>query len=125
MMIDNKEKAIFLPHCLRHKDCPARMKEDGLACINCGKCGIGPFRKDALDAGYNIYICPGGSMVKSIIENNGFKEVIGVACGFELKEAHGFLKGKKLKVKSVQLSKDGCVNTEVDWDKVRKVCGLD
>ena len=27
---------IFLPHCLRHKDCPATLQKEGLNCTECG-----------------------------------------------------------------------------------------
>jgi len=122
--IPNNEKAIFLPHCLRDRECPAKIGCGGLECINCGKCSIGPFKKDAEDAGYKVFIVPGGSLVKKILEKNNFKAVLGVACNPELEQAFDFIKEKDLISLSVPLLKDGCVDTEVEWEKVREVAGL-
>lgn len=122
--IPNKNIAIFLPHCLRHKDCPAENKGEGYDCVDCGRCGIGKFAKDAKAAGYKIFIVPGASMVKKIIKKNDFKVVIGVACKVELKQAEEMLKNTRIITASVPLKKDGCVNTEVGWDELRKVCNI-
>lgn len=116
--------AIFLPHCLKSRDCPAKMGDKGLECINCGRCGIGPFRKKATNAGFKVFIVPGGSMVKKIIENNDFQAVIGVACTVELAQAYDMLEKKDIISLSVPLSKDGCVDTEVDWKEVEEICKL-
>ncbi len=120
----NKEKAIFLPQCLRNNECPAKMGVNGIECINCGRCNIGKFKKDAENQSYNIFIVPGGSLVNKIIKNNDFKAVLGVACIPELKQAFEVMKKKRLVSLAVPLTKDGCVNTEVKWEKVRELCGL-
>ncbi len=112
------DKLIFLPHCLRSTECPAKLASHGYNCINCGRCKIGAFKKTAEEKGYNVFIVPGGSMVKKILEDFDDPEVIGVACQSELKEGNELVKKKKIKAKSLQLSKDGCVNTEVDFDKL-------
>ncbi len=123
--IPNDKIAIFLPHCLRHLECPAKMDSSlGLLCVNCGKCGIGPFKVQAEEKGYNVFIAPGGSMVERLIEKNNFKAVIGVACNKELDLAFRMLKDKNIISLAVRLSKDGCVATSVNWDKVKEVCSL-
>lgn len=122
--IPNKEKAIFLPHCLRNKDCKAIMGENGLMCVNCGKCGIGKFKKDAEEKGYKVFIVPGGSLVKKIIKKNDFKAVLGAACIPEIEQAFDFIKKTKLIAVAVPLLRDGCVNTDIDWKRVRELAGL-
>ena len=76
-----EENLIFLPHCLRSQDCKARLDANGYNCINCGKCEIGGFKKQAEEAGYHVFIVPGASMVKKIVKEHGSAEmIIGVAC---------------------------------------------
>ena len=45
--IPAEETLIFLPHCLRHKDCPATLQKAGLNCTECGLCSIGVIKKKA------------------------------------------------------------------------------
>ena len=115
--LPNKDKAIFLPHCLRHQECPAKIGSVGLECIKCGRCKIGEFKDKAEKAGYNLFVVPGGSLVKKIISNNNFKAVLGVACNVELEQAFDMLKKEKIISLAIPLLKDGCVNTEVEWEK--------
>ena len=45
--IPANETLIFLPHCLRHKDCPATLQKEGVNCTCCGLCSIGVIKKKA------------------------------------------------------------------------------
>ena len=38
--IPAEETLIFLPHCLRHRDCQAALQKEGVICTECGKCSI-------------------------------------------------------------------------------------
>lgn len=119
------EKIIFLPHCLRNQNCKAKLEADGYHCLNCGKCEIGGFKKKAEEFGYNVFIVPGASMIRKIMEEHGSAEmVVGVACESELKEGAKLMRRYKIKAKTLQLLKDGCVNTEVDWDKLKIITNL-
>ena len=62
--IPAEKTLIFLPHCLRHKDCPATLQKEGLNCTECGLCSIGVIKKKAEPLGYKLYIVPGSSFVK-------------------------------------------------------------
>jgi len=62
--ISAEKTLIFLPHCLRHKDCPATLQKEGLNCTECGLCSIGVIKKKAEPLGYKMYIVPGSSFVK-------------------------------------------------------------
>jgi len=119
-----EKRAIFLPHCLCSTGCPAKRSEEGVMCINCGKCNIGPFKKTAEKNGYKVFIVPGASMVKKIIGKYKFKAVFGVACMPELEQGIEEARKKGIIALTVPLLKDGCVNTDVDWDKVRKTIRL-
>ena len=70
---------IFLPHCLRHRDCPATLQKEGINCIECGLCSIGAIKKRSDPMGYKLYIVPGSSFVKKIVMENKFEAVLGVA----------------------------------------------
>lgn len=122
--LPNHEKAVFLPHCLRHKKCPAKSSSHGIECECCGLCGIGSFKSLATRQGYSVYIVPGGSMVEKILKEKKFAAVVGVACSRELKLAYKIINGIGVKSVAVPLSKDGCISTDVDWEKVREACGI-
>ena len=114
-------KLVFLPHCLRSLECKAKLTEQGYICLNCGKCKIGSFKSKAEEKGYNVFIVPGASMVKKILEGCESPErVIGVACEVELKEAAVLMKKKGMmkNAKALKLLTDGCVNTEADFDNL-------
>ena len=117
-------KIIFLPHCLRNQECEAKLELDGYHCLNCGRCEIGKFKKTAEEKGYKVFIVPGGSMVKNILSKYPEPElVIGVACETELREGLAITEGKGIKSKRLQLLKDGCINTEVDFKKLYEMIG--
>ncbi len=118
------ERIIFLPHCLRSRECKAETCAEGVRCINCGKCNIGLFKKEAEELGYHIFIVPGFSMVKKIIGEYKPKAVLGVSCLNELNKAKDEVNGKKIILQGLALLKDGCVDTEADWDKIRKITNL-
>ncbi len=103
---------IFLPHCLRHRDCEAFLQEDGLKCTECGKCSIGIIKKKAEKKGYTIYIVPGSSFVKKIVKEKDFEATIGVACYSDLNQIMMVL--SNFYPQGVLLTKTGCFETKVD-----------
>ena len=107
---------IFLPHCLRHRDCPATLQKEGLNCTECGLCSIGVIKKKAEPLGYKLYIVPGSSFVKKIVMENKFKAVIGVACHEDLNQMMMLL--SKFYPQGVLLEKTGCFETKVDVKKI-------
>ena len=113
------KRILFLPHCLRNnKICKNEYDENGLICQICSNnCAIGRLKKFAQELGYHVCIAPGGSMVVNIIEKEKPLAVVGVACRKEIEIAEKYL---KIPYNSVELSKDGCINTEVDEEEVKK-----
>ena len=107
---------IFLPHCLRHKDCPATLQKEGLNCVECGLCSIGVIKKKAEPLGYKLYIVPGSSFVKKIVMENKFKAVLGVACHEDLNQMMMLL--SDFCPQGVLLEKTGCFETKVNVKKV-------
>ncbi len=115
-------KIIFLPHCLRNPECKAKLTEEGYVCIDCKRCKISDFRKKAIDKGYQVYIVPGASLIKKILSNQPKPEVvIGVACDVEMKEGIEMLKKLKINAKGLKLLRDGCVNTDADFDELERM----
>jgi hypothetical protein len=119
-----EKRALFLPQCLRNPEkCEAKLTERGYSCMKCGSCVINEIIEYAEALGYrNIYIVPGGSMVIKILREVDIEAAVGVACYPELSEAVERLMGYKLQ--AVPLTKAGCVNTEVDTEKVKRVLSL-
>ena len=107
---------IFLPHCLRHGDCPATLQKEGLNCTECGLCSIGVIKKKAEPLGYKLYIVPGSSFVKKIVMENKFQAVLGVACHEDLNQMMMLL--SDFCPQGVLLEKTGCFETKVNVKKV-------
>ena len=107
---------IFLPHCLRHRDCPATLQKEGLNCTECGLCSIGVIKKKTEPMGYKLYIVPGSSFVKKIVMENKFKAVLGVACHEDLNQMMMLL--SDFCPQGALLEKTGCFETKVNIKKV-------
>ncbi|HJJ29305.1 MAG TPA: DUF116 domain-containing protein [Methanocorpusculum sp.] len=119
------ERVIFLPLCLRNKDCPARLRpEEGIHCTGCGKCGLGAALKVLNEAGYKTYIIPGSTFIKRIVKRDHPKAMIGVGCLMEVKE--GLEMGKKINMATIGVltATDGCVETTMDFDKLMEAASL-
>lgn len=118
--IPANERALFLPQCLRNPNCPARMGDEGIYCINCGQCGIGEIKADAENLGYKVFIAPGGSLVKRMCKRYEPKAVLGVGCAMEIKEGSALIESYGIPVQSVGLLRDGCLDTRVDVFELMK-----
>ena len=114
--IPAEKTLIFLPHCLRHKDCPATLQKEGLNCTECGLCSIGVIKKKAEPLGYKLYIVPGSSFVKKIVMEKKFEAVVGVACHEDLNQMMMLL--SDFYPQGVLLEKTGCFETSVNVKKV-------
>lgn len=108
------KRAVFLPQCLRHPECPARLSDEGINCINCGRCGIGAIKEEAERLGYMFFIAPGSSMIKRMVLKYKPAAVIGVGCVMEVKEGTAAMEAIGIPSQAVTLIRDGCVNTRVD-----------
>ncbi len=114
-----QRRILFLPQCLRSKDCPASLSESGYICKRCGRCGIHRIVSKALELGYKgAFILSGGSMAGHILKQERPSACIGIACLKEL--VLGSFVCEKFGTIShcIALSRDGCVETEVNWNTV-------
>ena len=117
--IPPKDKILFLPQCLRKQNCKAVLTKKGFVCNGCeykDKCKIYKIINKAEKLGYKTFIVPGGSMVMNIIEELKPKAVAGVACLKELVLAAENI--TNIPIQGIELTKDGCVNTDVDLKQV-------
>ncbi len=114
--LDAKDVIMVLPHCLRATNCPAKLGESGLECVECGNCSIGIIKAISDKKGVDMYIVPGSTFIKNVIKKRPFKGVIGVACPIDLNLAMMSL--EKFCPQGVYLLRDGCINTLVDVDDV-------
>lgn len=121
--IDDKDKVLILPHCLRSPKCEAKLDSTGLHCTDCDRCVIGVLKNKAEDKGYNVFIIPGSTFLKKIVQENEFKAVLGVACYQDLNLA--MMKLSKFPCQGVALLKDGCVCTKVDIRAVLDKIGIE
>lgn len=114
--IPAKDKAVFLPQCLRNaKKCRAPLEERGYRCLNCGSCKIAEIKKALKKKGCKIYIAPGGTMVYKIVRETKPKAALGVAC---LKELTMAMENLPIPTMGVVLLRDGCINTDVEVKRV-------
>jgi len=111
-----EDRALFLPHCSRNvKVCKATQDEEGHHCKQCGACDIDKAVKFAKKLGYKqIFIVPGGSMVKKILEKYKPKAAIGVSCFHEAVMAFEMAKYISVIPQAVLLLKDGCKDTQIN-----------
>ncbi len=117
-----ENRIVLVPQCLRHpEDCEAEMGEYGYKCEHCGNCEIDDIVSEADELGYSdLFIVPGSSMAKNLLKEKNPEAVLAVACHPELVE--GFEAGHvfDIPINGVPLGKEGCVDTEVDVNKVKK-----
>ena len=119
-----KDRAIFMPQCLRSQKCPAPTDKEGIQCRSCGQCELMKIKKEAEELGYRFFIAPGGTLVKRMLRKYHPKAIIGVGCknevqmGCDLAIRHGIIPI------AIPLLRDGCVETLVDWDELRYVMNL-
>ena len=122
------KRAVFIPHCLRAMACPAHLHpEEGLKCRSCGLCTIGYAKKMLEQTGYMVFIVPGSSFIKRLVKEHRPKAIVGIGCLMEVKEGNAMAERYGLVSMGVVSTKDGCVETTVNWDEVFKIAllGLD
>jgi len=121
----HSQRVILLPQCLRPRDCPGERTDYGYRCVRCGRCMVQRVVDLAGRLGYKgVYILSGGSVVKRVLAEAKPQACLGVACLNEL--VLGSLLTEKMGVvaQGVKLTRDGCVETAVDWSAVMEYVKL-
>ncbi|HLB69835.1 MAG: DUF116 domain-containing protein [Candidatus Methanoperedens sp.] len=112
-----EKRIIFLPQCLRAVNCPSKLSPEGMKCISCGSCEIGNARKYAENIGYKVFIVPGSSFIKRLVQKHKPKALLGVGCMTEIKAGLEMCEKLNLYGIGITLDRAGCVSTVLDWDK--------
>ena len=98
------------------------MTKVGLDCTGCARldCAIFQLRSAAQDAGYGgICVAPGGRLAARFVSEHEPAGIVAVACQKELEEGFDAVSrmgysGEPPASAVVPLSRDGCVDTDVD-----------
>jgi len=124
--LKTKKRAIFLPHCSRkYMDCRCKASFDpkmsSYTCMACSSdCLINKATKMAKKKGYDVYVVPGGSGVRKILEHKSYEAILGVACTEEMKLASKMLEQLKIPGQAVPLTKNGCCGTKFSLETLEK-----
>ena len=131
--INPADRILLLSHCLRpSQSCTAKYDKRGLICTDDCKedCVIGRLRKAALELNYKgICIAPGGSLAVKYVKETKPAGIVAIACQKELREGVESVRefsnaNNTPSIISVPLTKDGCVDTEVDETQAMKAIYL-
>jgi geranylgeranyl diphosphate synthase type II len=127
------QRVLLLPHCLRHAEsCKASYDEHGLQCARCSEdCAVNLLTARARELGYGgVCVAPGGRLAVNFIREVRPRAVVAVACAKELAEGvqgvqamAGEEEAEAPAIVVIPLSRDGCVNTEVDIERAFEVIG--
>ena len=113
-----EHKALIAPQCMRHPNCRARIDPVvGYVCQECGMCDLGTLKREGRKYGYELFIIPGDSFVKKILNTYRPKACLGIACFSELTESM-IATSKHIPVQGLALLVDGCYDTKVDVSEV-------
>jgi hypothetical protein len=113
-----ERRAVILPQCMRHPRCKARCDPIiGYECKKCGLCDIGRIVEAAERYDFKVFVVPGDSFVRKIMQSYRPGACLGVACYTELTESMQTV-SKLVPVQGVCLLKDGCYDTKVNVDEV-------
>lgn len=110
------KRLIFLPQCLRAADCPSKLSQEGMRCIDCGHCEVGTAVKSAESLGYKVFIVPGSSFIKRLVRKHKPGAILGVGCITEIKAGLEMCEKMNLFGVGLVLEKAGCVSTVLNWD---------
>jgi|YNPNPStandDraft_1061719.scaffolds.fasta_scaffold04793_4 hypothetical protein len=109
--LDPSEACLFLPHCLRSRDCAGRPGEEGLECARCGRCVIAGLLDAAESLGLRVFCVPGGSLVEKLARRYRPRALLGVACSKEILLALRTFGSSGVHLLVFPLSRDGCFET--------------
>lgn len=131
---DPADRVLLVSHCLRpSRTCAGKFGEGGLICPEgCEEdCVVGRLARVAFSLGYRgVCTAAGGRMALRFVVQQRPRGIVAVACERELEEgveavlgiAAGGMEVPAIVV--VPLSKDGCVDTEVDEEQAIEALSL-
>ena len=121
-----KEKVLLLPHCCRKymdSRCKAKVNEEvsSYLCAHCSEdCLANKATKLGEAKGYKVFILPGGSCIKKIMDKIDCKVVFAIACPEEINMCVELVENKGKACIGVPLTKNGCSNTKFSLMALKK-----
>lgn len=119
-----EDRMVFLPQCLRSMDCPSNLSIEGLVCKRCMRCEIGRSIDELESHGCKVSIVPGSTFVMRLVKKYRPKGIVGVGCIMEVKEGLEMTDRMDLPAMGVVTTKDGCVETAVDWPTLIEIATM-
>ncbi|MBI4285991.1 MAG: DUF116 domain-containing protein [Chloroflexi bacterium] len=134
LQVPPSERILLLPHCLRpSQNCSGKYNKRGLQCPDdCTEdCTTGRLRRAALHLGYKgVCIAPGGRLAINYVKETRPEAIVAVACQKELEagihavQQLGSNEGPAPVIAIASLTRDGCVDTEVDEERALELIAL-
>ena len=119
--IPSSRRLLLLPHCLRSPTaCRGTYSSLGLTCRRCGACVLFGMQEEAESLGYRVLIAEGTPAVVQIVLGGHADAILGVACLDSLEKAFRPVLELGIPHAAVPLLRDGCTDTVVEEDVVRK-----
>lgn len=114
-------RILLLPQCLRDEAaCPARCDKLGLLCEDCGLCPIGRLQAEAEQLGYVVLVAEGTSVVTQLLGQGQVDAVVGVSCLDVFERAFPHMLADAIPGIAVPLLRDGCRQTALDEEWLRR-----
>ncbi|MCK4428828.1 MAG: DUF116 domain-containing protein [Candidatus Aenigmarchaeota archaeon] len=113
-----KEKVLLLPHCCRKymdSRCKAKFNKEvsSYICTHCSSdCLANKAAKLGKDRGYKVFILPGGSCIRKILEKTECEAIFAVACPEEVSMCVELVESKGKICIGIPLTKNGCSKTK-------------
>ncbi len=133
--IQARDRLLLLPHCLRPSEtCTAKQTRDGLLCPpGCDqKCLVAEVRAAAQARGYGaVCVASGGAMALRSVRAHQPRGIVAAACEKELALGVEGVRGlaqeldwRMPPIAVIPLTKDGCIDTELDIEEALRVLSL-
>ena len=125
--LKTNKRVLFLPHCCRKymdSRCMAGFDTEtsSYICKHCSNdCQVHKATELSKKENFDIYVLPGSSCVKKIIQKNSYDGVIGVACTEEISLSTKILEKFNIAVQNIPLIKNGCSGTQFNFEFFKRV----
>ena len=93
-------------------------------CKRCMRCDIGRSIDELEGQGCRVFIVPGSTFVVRMVKKYRPQGIVGVGCLMEVKEGLELAERMDLLAMGVVTSKDGCVETLLDWSSLMDIVSL-
>jgi len=118
LALDPQDICLFLPHCLRSRECPAEKDHEGIHCRRCGRCTVGSLVEAAEACGVKAFCVPGGSLLETLVRTYRPKALLGAACTKEIQLAVEMFQDRGFALQLFLLDREGCVETQLSPEPV-------